>query len=159
MCRFDPTYLVWSPVVCRVCVTGASASCPRRFRHFLVLVSVRAKLNRHLCTNISYLICVFFLPTLWQYSQLPLPMQDRRGMEGALRGDKGLREEEDLQTMGYFKRALGLARPHWHLFCLGLACLTLSNTANIALPNFQGGILDRYCMFVRGITSRIMTYC
>lgn len=64
-------------------------------------------------------------------------------MEGALRGDKGLREEEDLPTLGYFRRALGLARPHWPFFLMAFVCLALSNTAKVALPNFQGGILDK----------------
>ena len=71
------------------------------------------------------------------------PPQDRRGMEGALRGDKGIRDEDDLPTLSYFKRALGLARPHWPFFVAAFACLALSNTARIALPNFQGGILDK----------------
>ena len=44
--------------------------------------------------------------------------QDRRGMEGALRGDKGVRQEEDLPTLEYFRRALGLARPHWPFFLM-----------------------------------------
>eukprot|EP00903_Cladosiphon_okamuranus_P007815 g7561.t1 len=69
--------------------------------------------------------------------------KDRRGMEGALRGDKGIRDEDGLPTLSYFRRALGLARPHWPFFVAAFACLALSNTARIALPNFQGGILDR----------------
>lgn len=64
-------------------------------------------------------------------------------MEGALRGDKGIRDEDDLPTLSYFKRALGLARPHSPFFVAAFACLALSNTARIALPNFQGGILDK----------------
>lgn len=64
-------------------------------------------------------------------------------MEGALRGDKGLREEKEMQTLDYFRRALGLAAPHWPFFVVAFFCLALSNTANIALPNFQGGILDK----------------
>eukprot|EP00903_Cladosiphon_okamuranus_P007814 g7560.t1 len=69
--------------------------------------------------------------------------KDRRGMEGALRGDKGVRDKDELHTLSYFKRALGLARPHWSLFAAAFACLALSNAAAIALPNFQGGILDK----------------
>lgn len=64
-------------------------------------------------------------------------------MEGALRGDKGVKEEKELSTLEYFRRALGLARPHWPFFVMAFACLALSNTAKIALPNFQGGILDK----------------
>ncbi|CAB1110551.1 ABC [Ectocarpus sp. CCAP 1310/34] len=69
--------------------------------------------------------------------------KDRRGAEGALRGDKGLRDEENLSTLTYFKRALRLAGPHWPFFMVAFACLAISNTARIALPNFQGGILDK----------------
>ncbi|CAN0397429.1 unnamed protein product [Laminaria digitata] len=64
-------------------------------------------------------------------------------MEGALRGDKGVRDEEDLPTFEYFRRALGLARPHWPFFLMAFLCLALSNSASIALPNFTGGILDK----------------
>lgn len=64
-------------------------------------------------------------------------------MEGALRGDKGVRDEEDMPTLGYFKRALALAGPHWPYFVSAFACLALSNSARIALPNFTGGILDK----------------
>ncbi|CAM9638358.1 unnamed protein product, partial [Hapterophycus canaliculatus] len=64
-------------------------------------------------------------------------------MEGALRGDKGVRDEEDLPTPVYFKRALALASPHWPYFAAAFVCLALSNSARIALPNFTGGILDK----------------
>ncbi len=64
-------------------------------------------------------------------------------MEGALRGDKGIRDENEMPTLGYFKRALGLARPHWPYFLAAFCCLAVANAARIALPNFTGGILDR----------------
>ncbi|CAN0042319.1 unnamed protein product, partial [Choristocarpus tenellus] len=63
--------------------------------------------------------------------------------EGALRGDKGIRVESDLSTTSYFNRAISLARPHWPFFSVAFLCLGVSNSANIAMPNFQGKILDR----------------
>lgn len=45
--------------------------------------------------------------------------------------------------MGYFRKALGLARPHWPYFSLAFACLAVSKAASIALPNFTGGVIDR----------------
>ena len=54
-----------------------------------------------------------------------------------------MRDEEDLPTLEYFRRALGLARPHWPFFLMAFVCLALSNSASIALPNFTGGILDK----------------
>jgi ABC-type multidrug transport system fused ATPase/permease subunit len=44
--------------------------------------------------------------------------------------------------MGYFKRALGLSRPEWKLVACALLCLACNNAATLALPNFQGSILD-----------------
>eukprot|EP00953_Heterococcus_sp_UTEX-ZZ885_P026057 14117-Heterococcus_DN1.PRE.1 len=41
--------------------------------------------------------------------------KDHHASEGLLRGDKGIRTEDNLDTMGYFKRALGLSRPEWKL--------------------------------------------
>ena len=71
-------------------------------------------------------------------------------MEGALRGDKGIREENEMPTLGYFKRAIGLARPHWPYFLAAFVCLAIANAARIALPNFTGGILDK-CVCLAGV--------
>lgn len=68
--------------------------------------------------------------------------KDKGTLEGVLRGDKGVRTEESLSTMGYFKRALGLSAPEWQLGLAALFCLALTNGSSLALPNFQGAILD-----------------
>eukprot|EP00953_Heterococcus_sp_UTEX-ZZ885_P026055 14116-Heterococcus_DN1.PRE.1 len=67
--------------------------------------------------------------------------KDHHASEGLLRGDKGIRTEDNLDTMGYFKRALGLSRPEWKLVVCALLCLACNNAATLALPNFQGSIL------------------
>eukprot|EP00607_Mallomonas_marina_P002723 CAMPEP_0182439544 /NCGR_PEP_ID=MMETSP1167-20130531/86506_1 /TAXON_ID=2988 /ORGANISM="Mallomonas Sp, Strain CCMP3275" /LENGTH=1022 /DNA_ID=CAMNT_0024633277 /DNA_START=169 /DNA_END=3238 /DNA_ORIENTATION=+ len=63
-------------------------------------------------------------------------------MEGQLRGDKGVRSEEELTGSEYFKRALRLAGTEWMLFLVAMMFLLLSNALNLFLPHIQGSILD-----------------
>ena len=68
---------------------------------------------------------------------------DLRTTEGVLRGDKGVRKEENLSTMGYFRRALGLARQQWHLCVCALLMLAFNNGTRLFTPHIQGSILDQ----------------
>mmetsp|Transcript_50662 Transcript_50662/g.126127 ORF Transcript_50662/g.126127 Transcript_50662/m.126127 type:complete len:946 (+) Transcript_50662:91-2928(+) len=68
--------------------------------------------------------------------------KDLRTSEGLLRGDKGVRREDPLTTMDYFKRALGLAKQEWILFFFALVALTSNNLLQLVSPNLQGSILD-----------------
>jgi len=56
---------------------------------------------------------------------------------GVLRGDKGVRKEESLSTMGYFRRALGLARQQWQLFACALLMLAFNNGTRLFTPHIQ----------------------
>ncbi|CAM9778122.1 unnamed protein product [Chrysoparadoxa australica] len=62
--------------------------------------------------------------------------------EGVIRSDKGIKKEVPLDTLAYLWRAFHLARPHWRLFTGGLFCLVLTCGARLAVPHFQGSILD-----------------
>jgi hypothetical protein len=69
--------------------------------------------------------------------------KDRSRGEGVLRGDKGLKKEENLSGKVYFKRALTLCWPERRIFGLAFLCLGINSAASLALPNFQGQILDK----------------
>ncbi|KAK3232680.1 hypothetical protein CYMTET_56981 [Cymbomonas tetramitiformis] len=69
--------------------------------------------------------------------------KDRRGGEGGLRGDKGMRQEKDTPPTEYFLRALRLARPELPLFTMAFVCLGINSGANLLLPKYQGSIMDR----------------
>ena len=45
-------------------------------------------------------------------------------------------------TQAYFMRALRFAWPNWHLICVAMVCLSANAGSALALPNFQGEILD-----------------
>ena len=62
---------------------------------------------------------------------------------GWTRLDKGVRVDEDLSGRVYFRRALKLCWPERHIFALAFACLAANSAASLALPNFQGMILDK----------------
>ncbi len=66
----------------------------------------------------------------------------RKGAEGLLRGDKGVRTEREMTTRAYFVRALKFAKPNAHLILIAVLCLAANSGARLALPNFQGDILD-----------------
>ena len=69
--------------------------------------------------------------------------KDARTAEGVLRGDKGVRVEENVSTLGYFRRAVALARREWLLFAGSMLMLLLNNLSQLVAPNLQGRILDR----------------
>jgi ABC-type multidrug transport system fused ATPase/permease subunit len=59
-----------------------------------------------------------------------------------LRGDRGAREEAEVSSTSYMLRALKLARPHWALIMVAVVCLLATSASSIALPNFQGAIIQ-----------------
>jgi hypothetical protein len=88
--------------------------------------------------------------------------KDARTAEGMLRGDKGVRVEEDVSTLGYFRRAVALARREWLLFAGSILMLLLNNAAQLWAPNLQGRILDRRSAPSSSTTSTLspsLPYC
>eukprot|EP01041_Mallomonas_annulata_P009444 gene9444-19619_t len=63
-------------------------------------------------------------------------------LEGQLRGDKGVRQEETITGDKYFKRAIALAGTEWMLFAVAMGCLCCTNGLALLLPRIQGDILD-----------------
>eukprot|EP00898_Chlorokybus_atmophyticus_P005089 jgi/Chlat1/5581/Chrsp369S00851 len=72
-----------------------------------------------------------------------LPPPDRATQEGQLRGDKGVRDEGEVDQRSYLMRAIALAKDEWGLMLLGFVCLGATAGSNLVLPKYQGGILDR----------------
>jgi len=68
--------------------------------------------------------------------------KDPAGAEGGLRGDRGVRSVDSQPPTAFFVRALGLVRSEWPLFLLAFLCLFATTATQLALPNFQGTILD-----------------
>lgn len=62
--------------------------------------------------------------------------------EGTLRGDKGLKEETDVDQNKFLMRAISLARQEVGLICGAFLCLGVSSASGLLLPRFQGRILD-----------------
>jgi hypothetical protein len=62
--------------------------------------------------------------------------------EGTLRGDKGIREEQDVDQTSYLMRAVSLARNESLLLACAFFCLMVSSVSSLILPNYQGRILD-----------------
>jgi hypothetical protein len=79
--------------------------------------------------------------------------------EGMLRGDKGVRKEESLSTMGYFRRAVALAGREWALLTLALVTLVLNSSTRLFTPHIQGTILDQVAHAdTEGFKHSIMLY-
>jgi ABC-type multidrug transport system fused ATPase/permease subunit len=66
----------------------------------------------------------------------------RKQIEHALRGDKGVRDERELSTWAYVKRAFVFVQPSSRWFGVALVVMVLRSIASILLPSFQGAILD-----------------
>ena len=67
---------------------------------------------------------------------------NKKTSEGLLRGDKGVVEEQQVSTTGYFWRALLLTKRFFHVVIVAFLCLLLNQGARLLLPRFQGSILD-----------------
>ncbi len=61
-----------------------------------------------------------------------------------LREDPGedSQQPQEVGSFAFMLRALLMARSHWRLLLLGVCCLVATASASIALPSFQGQILD-----------------
>ena len=60
-----------------------------------------------------------------------------------LRSDKGKRKDRQLSSSAYLRRALMLARREWPTFTSAFFLLFAYTATNLALPNFQGKIIDK----------------
>lgn len=63
--------------------------------------------------------------------------------ENLLRGDAGVREEQVLDNKSYFRRSWVFVKPQLCLLSLSLVLLTCSSISKLALPHFQGRIIDK----------------
>jgi ABC-type multidrug transport system fused ATPase/permease subunit len=66
----------------------------------------------------------------------------RKQTEDVLRGD-GARDDLQLTNWRYVKRTITYMRPFWVYIAIALVLMCLRSASQIALPNFQGQILDR----------------
>lgn len=57
--------------------------------------------------------------------------------EGALRGDKGAKNETDVDQNSYLMRAIQLARGEAYLLACAFFCLGLSSASSLILPSYQ----------------------
>jgi len=62
--------------------------------------------------------------------------------EGTLRGDKGVKNEVEIDQTSYLYRAISLARGEAYLLACAFLCLGVSSLSSLILPNYQGRILD-----------------
>ncbi|XP_024363403.1 ABC transporter B family member 25 isoform X2 [Physcomitrium patens] len=62
--------------------------------------------------------------------------------EGTLKGDKGLKNETEIDQNSYLLRAIRLAKNEACLLACALLCLGLSSLSSLILPSYQGRILD-----------------
>jgi ABC-type multidrug transport system fused ATPase/permease subunit len=85
--------------------------------------------------------------------------KDRTFGESVLRGDKGIKKEENVTGARYIRQAWDLAKPQSQLLVLAFTCLTINSAASLALPNYQGKILDQVVKEDRkSFANDVMTY-
>lgn len=63
--------------------------------------------------------------------------------ENLLRGDQGVRSEQVLDTSSYFLRSWEFVKSQLLLLSVSLFLLTCSSVTKLALPHFQGRIIDK----------------
>ena len=63
--------------------------------------------------------------------------------EGVLRGDKGMKKEENVTNTSFVSRGLKLCAAHWKWLTSGLVCLMANVAAQLVFPNYQGKLIDR----------------
>jgi ABC-type multidrug transport system fused ATPase/permease subunit len=63
--------------------------------------------------------------------------------ENVLRGDRGVRVETNLSTVGYFQRSLQVAKTELPLLLVSFSLLALSSISRLLLPHYQGHIIDK----------------
>lgn len=71
--------------------------------------------------------------------------------ENLMRGDKGRRTEEAISSTAYLKRALGLAAADSPLLFWAFALLFAYTATNLALPDYQGRIIDQVLLLIRSL--------
>lgn len=59
-----------------------------------------------------------------------------------MRGDKGVKNVEQLSAGSYLRSGLRLLAPELPLFAAALLLLLANSAVRIVMPNFQGEILD-----------------
>lgn len=57
--------------------------------------------------------------------------------EGTLRGDKGVKNEVEVDQTSYLCRAISLARGEAYLLACAFLCLGVSSLSSLILPNYQ----------------------
>lgn len=57
--------------------------------------------------------------------------------EGTLRGDKGVKDEVEVDQTSYLMRAISLARGEALLLSCAFVCLGVSSVSSLILPNYQ----------------------
>jgi len=79
--------------------------------------------------------------------------------ENMLRGDRGTRRESDVSSSAYLRRAVGLASDQWLLLVSALVLLVLNSALALALPKYQGRIVDRVVREQRSaFRTAVLTY-
>ena len=68
--------------------------------------------------------------------------RDKMSLEGQLRGDKGIRNDNDLTGKKYFYKALKLVREEYRIFSMAIAAMLCLNAASLLMPSIQGNILN-----------------
>jgi uncharacterized membrane protein len=68
--------------------------------------------------------------------------KDAHTLEGQLRGDKGVRQDELLTQKVYMKKALSLVSEEWVILTVALLSLCVYNGVNLWTPSLQGTILN-----------------
>jgi ABC-type multidrug transport system fused ATPase/permease subunit len=67
----------------------------------------------------------------------------RKQQEDVLRGEHGVRQDEELSNWRYVRRTMLYLKPYWPYVVTALFLLFCRSLSQIFLPNFQGKILDR----------------
>lgn len=80
--------------------------------------------------------------------------------ENMLRSDRGVRQEQSVDTSSYFVRSLRIARPELPLLTVSFVLLALSSATRLLLPHFQGRIIDTVIPDPNGNVNRsAFTHC
>ena len=68
--------------------------------------------------------------------------ENKAGSEGLVRGDRGIKESEEITSYKYFCRAMRLMATHRILVLVSFMCLLVNCATQLILPNYTGKILD-----------------
>ncbi len=73
----------------------------------------------------------------WEGEMVFSNVNSMEAEEGTLRGDKGVREEQEVDQTSYLMRAVSLARNECLLLSCAFFCLMVSSVSSLILPNYQ----------------------